>query len=65
MRARTIEQLARVKAIYQNAIDDGRSPVDAVARAFGVSETAAKKRIARSKDAGLLGRVPEVFDIRD
>lgn len=54
MRSRTVEQLALVATVYRIAIDDGRSPVDAVAARLGISYDAAKQRIRRARRAGLL-----------
>jgi hypothetical protein len=42
----------RVQQVYTRAIWLGLSPVDAVSVKLGVSESVAKRRIARAKEAG-------------
>jgi Mn-dependent DtxR family transcriptional regulator len=54
VRHRTIEQLARVATIYRLAIEDGRSPVDEVARRLQITPGAAKRRIRRARESGQL-----------
>ena len=54
--------LVTVAAVYRNAIDDGTSPVDAVATRFKITATAAKKRIARARAAGKLPPARPTFD---
>jgi hypothetical protein len=48
------EHLARVAAIYAEAVDAGRRPVQAVADAFPTSRSTAEKWIARAREAGIL-----------
>lgn len=54
MRSRTIEQLALVATTYRLAIERGRSPVDAVAERLAITGAAAKDRIYRARQSGLL-----------
>lgn len=54
MRQSTKDTFARVASVYRNALADGRSPVDAVAVALGITYTAAKDRIYRARRAGVL-----------
>lgn len=65
MRPRTIEQLARVAAIYRGAVSTGHSPVDAVSARLQVTPAAAKRRIYRARRAGLLAPTRGVFDITE
>jgi hypothetical protein len=53
VRARTVEQLATVATVYRLAVEDGKSPVDAVAAKLGIGYGAAKMRIHRARRAGL------------
>lgn len=47
--------LEDVAAIYLDALDEGRPPTQAVARALVLSKSAAAQRVARARAAGLLG----------
>lgn len=62
MRPRTVEQLARVAAIYRGAVEAGLSPVDTVACRLDITYDAAKRRIYRARHAGLLAQHRGVFD---
>lgn len=57
MSRKTADMLIRVSQIYRGAIEDGSSPVDAVAGKLTLSEAAAKQRIYRARQAGLLPRL--------
>ena len=60
MKPSTRDTLARVASIYRNAVADGKSPVDAVARDLDITANVAKQRIHRTRRAGLLN--PEEHD---
>lgn len=62
MSLRTADSLARVAAIYRDAVDQQRSPVDAVAEKLDITTDAAKQRIRRARRAGLLAAHRGVFD---
>jgi hypothetical protein len=49
-------KLREVARIYQEAWSEGRNPTQEVARAFGVSHTAAAKLVSRARDNRLLPR---------
>ena len=51
-RRATLEDIA---AIYLDALDEGRPPTKAVQEALHLSKSAAAQRVARARDAGLLG----------
>lgn len=48
------EQLAEVAAVYLEAWERGASPTKAVAEYFHISATAAAKRVAKCREAGLI-----------
>jgi len=47
-------QLSEVAAVYRQAWEDGRSPTQAVADHFSISQSAAAKRVSRARQVGYL-----------
>lgn len=54
MRRSTAERFRRVARVYRKALDEERSPVQAVAREFGIADTSASNLVARTRAAGFL-----------
>lgn len=48
----TRDMYRRVQLAYREAITDGVSPIDLVCKRLGVSESVAKRRIYRARQAG-------------
>lgn len=54
-RTLTEEDLAEVAAVYRDAVERGEPPVQAVRKRFHIAPGTARKRVARARDAGMLG----------
>lgn len=62
MSRRTADMLIRVGSIYRAAVEQGSSPVEAVAAKLGITYEAAKQRIYRARRAGTIAQTRGVFD---